>query len=92
MSTSREYSGKVTLNYNTRSEQLAIDKLCELLDAAPIEDVVFILDGYDAYQAAKDDPNWSVNQEARAIQAGLNAGMNYGEALYQAQKWRREKA
>jgi hypothetical protein len=51
-----KYSGKLILSYQTRAEQLAINKLCELLDAAPIEDLVYILDGYDAREAAMPQP------------------------------------
>jgi len=56
----KEYSGKLILNYQTRSEQLAIDKLYKLLKVSPIEDLVYILDGYDAREAAKTDPGWSI--------------------------------
>jgi len=61
----KEYSGKLILNYQTRSEQLAIDKLYELLKAAPIEDIVWILHRYDAREAAKTDPGWSIPRKEK---------------------------
>jgi hypothetical protein len=59
-----EYSGKLTLSYQTRAEQLAINKLRELLLASPVEDLVYILDGYDARQAAVDSP-WPAVEDRR---------------------------
>lgn len=59
-----EYSGKLILKYDTRAEQLAINKLRELLLASPVEDLVFILDGFDARQAAIDSP-WPAVEDRR---------------------------
>lgn len=61
----KEYSGKLLLSYQTRSEQLAIDRLYELLEVAPIEDLIFILDGYDARQAAEESPLWAIGEREK---------------------------
>lgn len=58
-----EYEGKLILNYESRSEQLAICKLYDILHVATIEDVVMILDGYDAKREAENDPKWSAARE-----------------------------
>jgi hypothetical protein len=62
---SQEYSGKLLLNYHTRSEQLAIDELSRLLDLSPIENLIYILDGYDARAEAEKFPLWGMEKRRK---------------------------
>lgn len=59
----REYKGKIVLSYETRSEQLAIDALFDLLDAMSVEDALQRLCGFDSYEAAEASPGWGAARE-----------------------------